>query len=173
MFLFALWYYKKATSCNEDKRPKDVTVCCLGKWTNPQCSWTVHWSIHAPVHMSTCIPKLDFITKNWSTSFLCNGLMSCGTTFSCTANPNSKIWACKKGKKCFWLVFFKLSSSIRTPIWTKIWQNAHCLKNTYLNLWKTCNQKRPRTKSTQEDLLPLPIQLSQRFHLCKFNCNIK
>lgn len=47
----------------------------------------------------TCIPKLDFITKNWSTSFLCNGLMSCGTTFSCTAKPNSKIWACRRDQR--------------------------------------------------------------------------
>lgn len=69
------------------------------------------------IHLLTCIPKLDFITKNWSTSFLCSGLMSCGTTFSCTAKPNSRIWACRKGKNIF--DPFSLSSHHQLGYWLK------------------------------------------------------
>lgn len=41
----------------------------------------------------TCMPRLDFMRWNWSTSFLCRGRMSWGTNFSCTVNPNSSMWA--------------------------------------------------------------------------------
>lgn len=51
----------------------------------------------------TCIPKLDFITKNWSTSFLWRGLISWGTNFSCTARPNSRICALKRKNPHQWL----------------------------------------------------------------------
>lgn len=44
----------------------------------------------------TCMPRLDRITWNWSMSFLCSGRMSCGTNFSCTAKPYSRICACDR-----------------------------------------------------------------------------
>lgn len=56
---------------------------------------------HPSAH--TCIPKLDFITKNWSTSFLWRGLISWGTNFSCTARPNSRICALKRKNPHQWL----------------------------------------------------------------------
>lgn len=43
---------------------------------------------------NTCMPRLDFMRWNWSTSFLWRGLMSWGTYFSCTARPYSKMLAC-------------------------------------------------------------------------------
>lgn len=47
------------------------------------------------VFLLTCMPRLDFIRWNWSTSFLWRGLMSWGTNFSCTARPHSRMCACK------------------------------------------------------------------------------
>lgn len=44
--------------------------------------------------LPTWMPRLDFIRWNWSTSFLWRGRMSCGTNFSCTARPYSRMCAC-------------------------------------------------------------------------------
>lgn len=44
----------------------------------------------------TWMPRLDFIRWNWSTSFLWRGRMSCGTNFSCTAKPYSRMCACRQ-----------------------------------------------------------------------------
>lgn len=45
----------------------------------------------SPHHHPTWMPRLDFIRWNWSTSFLWSGRMSCGTNFSCTARPYSRM----------------------------------------------------------------------------------
>lgn len=88
--------------CNVAEEPKDVTVGFFSS-LDSQTAKAVARRPHGYPSAHTCIPKLDFITKNWSTSFLWRGLISWGTNFSCTARPNSRICALKRKNPHQWL----------------------------------------------------------------------